>query len=326
MPILPSSFQPALGLSNPHLQTSLPMLNWRIRGAGKRYLQQLHQTTEELELPDGDSIELHHFSSKTQPPSGHTRIFLHGLEGDLNSHYPLPIIAGLCQQGDRVCFMYFRGCSGTPNRLARSYHSGDTQDLRWLIEHLESKHPKLSAIGVSLGANVLLKYLGEQKNDSRLQTALAISPPFDLQNSAQTLDKPSRAPYRRYLLHSLKAGVIRKFSTRSDSPIPLEQVQAIEGIEEFDQRITAPLHGFTSAQDYYHQSSCGQYLAKITTPTTILHAKDDPFMSPSAIPKEQQLAAPVQLLLSDHGGHVGFIGRERDWLAKQSVQRLALSP
>jgi uncharacterized protein len=220
--------------------------------------------------------------------------------------------------------MHFRGCSGRHNRLSRSYHSGETSDIQSFITVLKSRYPdrEIAAIGISLGGNVLLKYLGEQGDACPLTAAMAISVPFDLADGARELNKGLSKIYQRHLINSLSKKMRGKFKDKS-APIDIDKLNEWNNFYSFDHNVTAPIHGFASADDYYTQSSSKQFLKDITTPTLILHSKDDPFMSQKAIPNEDELSPNVTLELTEHGGHVGFIYgipfKEKYWYEKRLV-------
>ena len=235
-------------------------------------------------------------------------LVLHGLEGSLESHYPAGLIQAATNSKKHTLFMHFRGCSGEANRLARRYHSGETADLRYVLETIQQRYPgkSIHAIGVSLGGNVLLKYLGEHGNDSLLQSAVAISVPYDLAVAGQTLDVGTARIYQRHLLNSLQATFYEK-TRLMELPIRIPDKHEIDTIYNFDDLVTAPIHGFRGADDYYAQSSSRQFISAIKTPTLLIHAIDDPFMTPAVIPTANELPACVELDLQTHGGHVGFI-------------------
>jgi predicted alpha/beta-fold hydrolase len=218
--------------------------------------------------------------------------------------------------------MHFRGCSGEPNRLSRSYHSGETGDLSYVLHLLRCRFPgpPLAAYGVSLGGNVLLKYLGESGSETPLSAAAASSVPFTLANAAMTLQEGFARLYQSYLLRGLIASMRAKLQ-RLSPPFPLPDLDSLKTIYDFDDRITAPLHGFEGADDYYARSSSRQFLAGIGIPTLVLHALDDPFMTPAGIPCAAELAESVVLELSQQGGHMGFVHAghaylPRFWLAE----------
>jgi predicted alpha/beta-fold hydrolase len=204
--------------------------------------------------------------------------------------------------------MHFRGCSGRHNRLDRSYHSGDTGDINSFISELITRYPnrEIVAVGISLGGNALIKYLGEQGDNCPLTAAMAISIPFDLAICAKELGSGFSRIYQGHLINSLIRKTRDKFSGKP-APIDLNKLNEWTDFYSFDHNVTAPVHGFKSADDYYTKSSCKQFIKHITTPTLILHSKDDPFMNQSAIPSEDDLSESVTLELSEQGGHVGFV-------------------
>lgn len=303
-----SAFRAAWWLPGPHLQTLYPSLFRRRRHPVL--------SRERLGLPDGDFLDL----DWTQNAGTALVLVLHGLEGSLESHYTGGILQALAACGYQAVLMYFRGCSGEPNRLARSYHSGDTADLRYVIARLAGGiTPKpLAAIGYSLGGNVLLKALGEGTGMDPVRTAIAVSVPFDLGRAARRLEQGFSRIYQRYLLDKLRRSVRAKMSAHI-MPVSPERLDTLDTFRRFDNEVTAPLHGFRDVDDYYARSSSRQYLPAIATPTLILHAVDDPFIPADAIPAETELGPDVTLELSRRGGHVGFVGgrlplQARYWL------------
>jgi len=203
--------------------------------------------------------------------------------------------------------MYFRGCSGRVNRLARAYHSGETGDLSAIVEHIKYKSSAypFAVIGFSLGGNVLLKWLGETGDSNPVKRAVAVSVPFKLHDAAKRLEIGISKIYREHLLDSLKKTYNEKFSKIS-SPLNVD-VNNLKSFWDYDDQVTAPLHGFKGAKDYYDRCSSRQYLKYIQIPTLIIHSLDDPFMFHTTIPKDTELNHCVDLLASSHGGHVGFI-------------------
>ena len=314
--VITSGFRPAWWLPGAHLQTIYPSLSRR------RLRPELLR--ERVELADGDFIDL----DWTQPAPGPIVLVLHGLEGSLESHYTGGILSALAAQGYRAVMMYFRGCSGEPNRLPRSYHSGETGDLHTVIEHIRLRHPAtpVAVIGYSLGGNVLLKWLGEQGEKAAVKTAVAVSVPFELNRAARQLERGLSQIYQKYLLNKLRKSVTAKAATHPP-PVPLTQLAELKTFRQFDNAITAPLHGFRNVDDYYTRSSSRQYLHRIRIPTLIIHALDDPFLPADAIPSDKDLAPSVTLELSPHGGHVGFVagshpGKAQYWLESRICERL----
>lgn len=309
--ITPRPFKPAWWLRNPHLQTLWPVLfRRRLRPPLRR---------ERLELPDGDFVDL----DWTLNDSGPIVIIFHGLEGSSHSHYARGMLSALPRHGMRAVLMHFRGCSGESNRLARAYHSGDTGDIDFLVRTIKTREPDtpLAAIGYSLGGNALLKWLGEQGISAPVQCAVAVSVPFLLHESTAHMNRGLSRLYQWHLLKSLKRGAYRK-AAKFTPPAPLREINRMKSFYEFDDRITARLHGFEGAMHYYTSSSSRQFLNRIRIPALIVHASDDPFMHPGVIPGKPELSPSVELSLHARGGHVGFVGgafpwRPRYWLDEQ---------
>lgn len=300
------AFKPAWWLKNCHLQTIFA-----------KYLAPklpLSLKAELFDLPDGDELMLH-WGSLPANSATPLVLLLHGLEGNYRSHYVRGMMHSLQQHGFACVLMHFRGCHGEANKLPRAYHSGDTADVAVVINMLQQRFPDtpLAAVGFSLGGNVLMKYCGEQAGNCPLQAAVAVSAPLQLSASADRINQGFSRVYQRYLLGRLKATMRRKLKKHQPFPLPLSttDIQQLSTIRQFDDLLTAPLHGFTDAEDYYAKASAQPYLSRITRPCLLIHAKDDPFLAPSVIPSHPQ--PPLQLLLSSHGGHVGFISGGSPW-------------
>ena len=314
--MIKTDFNPAWWLRSPHLQTLWPVF------FKKRH--KLDLTTEQVELDDGDFVDLRW--SKKQ--SDKVVLVLHGLEGKLSSHYANGVMHQLEQSGYRPVFMCFRGCSGRINRLARAYHSGETGDLSFIVEHINNttgKHP-YGVIGYSLGGNVLLKWLGETGADNPVKKAVAISVPYQLHDAARRLETGVSKIYRDHLLRSLRKTYSEKFS-RIKSPLDVD-IKQLKSFWDYDDKVTAPLHGFDGAQDYYDRCSSRQFLKDIRVPTRMIHAADDPFMFDSTVPDENELSPAIDLLLSTNGGHVGFIAgdnpfRTYSWSERKILEFLS---
>ncbi len=308
-----SDFKPAWWLPGPHLQTMWPTV---MRRTPKILTQH-----ERIELADGDFLEVHW----SGPETGPIVIILHGLGGNIESHYAKPLISQINKAGWRAAFMYFRGASNTPNRLPRFYHAGDTGDIQALTDIIQTREPgtPIFAIGISMGGNVLLKWLGETAQDNPLTASVAICVPFELYKAANRFRKGFAKFYQWWLLRDLNRSVTAKFNKLSFThnhrrdPSP-------KTFWEFDEKITAPLHGFESAQDYYKRASSKPYLNNIARPTLILHSADDPFMYPDIIPTAKDLSPQVELEISQTGGHVGFVSgkiplRPKYWLDQRVI-------
>lgn len=309
--IIPSAFKPLWWLANPHLQTLWPVVFGR-----KRF----HGRSERLELDDGDFLDLRWLDG-----AGPLVVVVHGLEGSINSHYAGVMMQALQEHGFHGLFMHLRGCSGEPNRLERSYHSGETGDLAAVVRYAArvTGKPVFAMIGYSLGGNALLKWLGEEGEKSPLQRAVAVSVPFCLDHGARRLSTGISRLYQHHLLNRLRRSFRRKFRRRA-SPLEVD-LDSLRDFYSFDDKVTAPLHGFSGAGDYYRQSSSRQYLRNIQRETLILHAQDDPFLFKESVPGNEELSPHVTLELSIHGGHVGFIGGSvfpQRWLEPRIIRFL----
>jgi len=295
-------FKPAWWLPGAHLQTLFPVA---FRNRRPPPLQR-----ERLELEDGDFLDI----DWTEAQTGPLVLLLHGLEGSLESHYVAGLLNALSHSGFHAGLLYFRGCSGAPNRLARSYHSGDTADLDTVLVRLAKRQPRrpVYVVGISLGGNVLLKWLGENPGQSLVHKAVAVSVPFDLNNAAIRLDRGFSRLYQSHLLRRLRRSTRRK-AARMQLPVDVDHLHELRSFRDFDDKVTAPLHGFDGVDDYYKRSSSRPFIRRIDTNTLILHALDDPFMTPAAIPAADELGPGVRLEVSGGGGHVGFVSGTWPW-------------
>ncbi len=300
--IVESAFKAPRWARNRHIQTIWP-----------RFIQRrlpLNYSMERLTLPDDDFIDLA-WGPKPKKLTGLVTLF-HGLEGSIRSHYANDLMACLSRDGWQVVMMHYRGCSGVPNKLPRAYHSGETEDPSHFLEVLHKRFPAIPkvAIGFSLGGNMLLKLLGENPAQKWLKAAVAVSAPLKLAECAQSINQGFSRVYQKYLLGSMKA-TLKKKMTYIDYHGLLQlkpsDVDEITSFQQFDEQVTAPLHGFVDADDYYEKSSAFHYLSSIHCPTLVLHSIDDPFMNHLVIPGEENLAKDVTIELSERGGHVGFM-------------------
>lgn len=295
-----SQFKPASGLQNPHIQTLLPRF--------VRRQPLFTPVTQRLTTPDDDFLDL----AWTEAPTDDSKplmILFHGLEGSFHSPYANGLLYAAKQQGWLGVMMHFRGCSGELNRQPRGYHSGEVSDARFFITWLREQFPQrpFIAVGVSLGGNMLINYLAKYGEDSGLVAAQAVSPPLNLASCSARIQQGFSKIYQLYLLSSMKRTMAKRIAVHQDKmPITHQQLDAINTVWQFDQHITAPLHGFIDADDYYQRCSGLQQLNLISTPLRIIHAKDDPFMTESVIPS-QPLPDNIDYHLYEKGGHVGFI-------------------
>jgi len=301
-----STFQPARLLGNRHLQTILP-------NAGLRRPRHSCLNRETLELPDGDFLHLDWHADSASEHGAPLLMCLHGLEGSSQSNYAADLIYQAEKAGWNAVVMHFRGCSGIANRLPRSYHAGETADLKIVLEHIRKQHPgPLFVAGYSLGGNMLLKHLGEQGNASPIDAAVAVSVPFNLHGAALSIDKGLGRLYQYALMRKMKERVRAKRSQLCDL-IDVERAIKSRNFIEFDERVTAPLHGFSGYEDYYNRCSCIHFMRSIRTPTLVLHARDDPFLDPTYLPTEEHISDSVTIEYSANGGHVGFLGQKKPW-------------
>ncbi len=310
--IFASNFQPPRWLRNPHAQTLYPVLFKGPSYVGRK---------QRLELPDGDFLDL-----VWGKGDGPLVLVMHGLEGSIRSHYASAVMAALDRAGFQAVFMHFRGCSGEPNRLDRAYHSGDTADMATVADYISrtTGKPLHATIAYSLGANAMLKWMGETGDAALMQKAVAVSVPFQLADADRRLSSGVSRIYREYLLGHLRAAYKRKFADRP-SPLAVD-VDKLRTFYQFDDQVTAPLHGFSGADEYYEKSSCRQYLRGIKRETLIIHSRDDPFLYPASIPEAQDIADCIRLELSDFGGHVGFMAAglpPRRWLEGRILASLS---
>jgi predicted alpha/beta-fold hydrolase len=297
-------FRPASWLPSAHLQTIYAAIAAPCRALALR--------RERWETPDGDFIDLDwHEPADPDLTEAPLVVLFHGLEGSARSHYARALIhAALRRRWDAV-IVHFRGCSGELNRLARAYHSGDSAEVDWIVRRLKAQRPAkpLVALGVSLGGNVLLKWLGERGSDAigLVRAAAAVSAPVDLVAASDALDCGfNRAVYTRSFLRTLKAKSLAKLA-RFPGLFDGAAVARATTLRAFDDAVTAPLHGFRDAEDYWRRSSSKPWLKHVRVPTLVLNAMDDPFLPAWALPKQSEVSASVQLEFPAQGGHVGFV-------------------
>ena len=302
-----SPFRPATWLPGGHLQT---LFNPLLRKPPSLQRQRVRMT-----LSDGDYLDLDWHGSTQQ--SAPIAILLHGLTGSSASLYMLGQQRALAAVGWRSVAVNWRGCSGEPNHTARAYHSGASDDLAEVVEHIHNLNPDqpLFAVGYSLGGNVLLKYLGERGVDSPLHAAVAVSVPFRLDQCADRLQVGFSRVYQSRFMRDMLAYVANKKRLFQHQGLDAEYARldvlgSLDGMDsfwDFDGRITAPLHGFASAQDYYRRCSSRYFLGDIRLPTLIIQAQNDPFVYPHSLPESNELSASTEFELHQRGGHVGFV-------------------
>ncbi len=316
-----NKFIPHNRLLNPHLQTLLPRIIRRTSA--------FHPSWQRIILPDNDFLDLAWSEHPKQVKNRPCLVLFHGMEGNFFSPYIHGLMQAVKQLGWLSVVMHCRGCSGEPNKSKRIYYAGDTADISYILQWLENYlgNVPIMAAGFSLGGNMLACYLAEQREHAKLTAAVIVSAPFMLQPCSYRLEQGFSRFYHAYLLQALKANAIRKLQRYPDSlPISMERLQRIKWIREFDNLITAPIHHFCNADDYYQQCSALYKLKKITKPLLVIHAKDDPFMAPEVIPTRDQLSSSITYQLTDYGGHVGFVAGKglttQMWLEQRIPQWL----
>ena len=322
----PPAFRPAAWLPGPHLQT--------VWGRLARSRRQVELRREVLETPDGDDLIVDHVDGPAGTPQG---IVLHGLEGSSYSVYVQGLLLEIRRRGWRGAAMNFRSCARDPvdlermlpNRRPRLYHSGETEDLDFLARTLAARDPAapLFAVGVSLGGNVVLKWLGETRPARPIAAAVAISTPYDLAASARHLDTVLGRAYTAGFLATLKgkAVEVRSRFPESAGRIDLPRALAARTFWEFDDAANAPLHGFDGADDYYRRASSLGYLSGIEAATLCLSAADDPFLPGEALERARR-AAPrsVEFVVTARGGHIGFVSGRAPWDARYWAEGVAI--
>ncbi len=305
MPLISESdYRAPFLFGNPHFQTIIPTLFRKV--AGVIYKR------ERIDTADEDFLDL----DWSSVGSKRLCIVLHGLEGNSGRPYMRGMVRALNRRRWDALALNFRGCCGEPNRKLRMYHSGETEDLQAVINHASAlgAYSQLALVGFSLGGNAILKYLGEQGSGVApiLRAAVTISVPCDLSACSIRLEEFLNRPYLKRFLRMLR-GKMETKSLMAPDIVRIAGYDQIKTLKEFDDRYTAPLHGFKDADDYYSQSSCKQFLNTISIPTLLINAADDPFLSATCFPtKEAEANQNLFLEVPKHGGHVGFMARNRE--------------
>ncbi len=299
MPILPSTFKTTLPFTNKHFSTVYRTLftNPKVNFVRKR-----------IETPDGDFLDLD-FSTKS---SKNVALLIHGLEGSSNSSYIRSTTNYLNANNIDVIVLNLRGCSGEFNKFFKAYHSGETEDLNFVINHIKTSYTyaSISLVGFSMGGNIVLKYSGEQENNMPkiINCVIAVSPPCDLKGSSLELSKKSNRIYMKRFLKTLVSKAFQKSKQFPNENLQMEKILDAKTFYDFDTLYTAPSFGFKSAEDYWKKASSISFLTKIKTPTYLLTALNDPFLSKSCCPTNEAIINEnLYLEAPKHGGHIGFI-------------------
>lgn len=313
------TFRPAPGLASPHLQTVFASL-FRPRATPPLVRQR-------LATPDGDFLDVDRLMA--DPAAPHLLI-LHGLEGSSRAGYVAAILRRAAARGWGAVAMNFRSCSGELNRLPRFYHSGETGDPRFVFERVaEEVRGPWAGVGFSLGGNVLLRLLAEQEDRAPFVAAAAVSVPFDLLRCARALDESRgfwMTIYRERFLRSLKRKALAKAQLHPGH-FDVGRIRTARGIEAWDDVVTAPVHGWSTAADYYAACSSGPALGRIRRPTLLLSSLDDPLVPPDSLPDDALENPALTVVRTERGGHVGFVAgtalRPRFWADDRVVEFLA---
>lgn len=322
---LMTDFSPAWFLRNPHLQT--------VWGRMTRPRRLVDLRRETIDTPDGDELLLDHLEGGGEIHF----VLLHGLEGSSNSVYMQGLLQVIERHGFSATVMNFRSCARDPlsvtrmipNRRPRFYHSGETTDFDFAVRLLANRHPskRIIGIGASLGGNVLLKWLGEHPGQEIVSAAVTLSVPYDLAAGAKYLDKPLARLYVSRFVKTLGPKIERLVEQFPDvgSRVDVVRARRARTFREFDDAATAPIHGFADAEDYWQKSSSIHYLDRITTPTLCISALDDPFLPPEVLPRARAAASPsVEFVVTERGGHVGFISGSAPWKLRYWAEELAV--
>lgn len=290
-----------------------------------RRVEAAHARVECWPTPDGDAISVARVDARVA--GAPTLAIFHGLEGSIRSTYAQGLMHQATRRGWGSALLIFRSCDGRVPGVPRMYHSGETSDADFFMRRLIAEQPcaPLLCVGVSLGANVLLKWLGEQGANvpEQVKAAAAVSTPFDLTEGARNLERGFAQVYARHFIKSLKRKAGAAIRRHPEMPVVPSRVASARTIWEFDDAFTAPVHGFADAGDYYRRSSSIHFLRHIAVPTLLLSAVDDPFLPPSVLDKVHELAAVNSMLdidFTSHGGHVGWVAGQ-PWSPRYEMER-----
>ena len=301
MPLLNSNYNPPSFFKNGHLSTIYSGIIRNVKG--------LEQKRERITLPGNDFIDLDW--SYSEVPTDKVAVLLHGLEGNAQRAYMKGSAKAFVKAHFDVCAINLRGCSGEPNNNYRSYHSGATEDLKSVLEHivLNKNYTEINLKGFSLGGNLVLKYLGEGNTiPTEIKGAVAISVPCQLADSLTQLLSLKNIPYS----NRFKKNLIQKLKEKQllfPDKISDADIKKVITLKDFDDIYTSKAHGFTDAMDYYAQCSCLQFLPNVKIPSLIINAQNDSFLGEACYPiKEAKYSKYIFLEVPKYGGHVGFYG------------------
>jgi predicted alpha/beta-fold hydrolase len=313
--LIASTYRAPRWLPGGHVQTIYPLL---IKGTTPAYER------ERWDTPDGDFIDLDWVPGPATAP---LVVLFHGLEGSSSSHYARALMRSVIARSWRGVVVHFRGCSGEPNRLPRAYHSGDADEIDWVLKRLKSHNPHTSvyAVGVSLGGNALLKWAGTRSRACLgiTERIAAISAPLDVAIAGRTMSRRENRLYQNNFLATMKPVAAEKHR-RFPGLFDAARVAAATTLEEFDDAFTAPVHGFKDVHDFWRQVSSKPDLKQIRVESLVMNARNDPFLPHTALPKAHEVSATVRLEQPEEGGHVGFaVGPfpgNIDWLPERVLR------
>lgn len=300
MPLIPSAYAAPRWLPGGHVQTIVPATLMR--------LPRVDYRRERWETPDGDFVDVDFARPEPVDAAAPLLVMFHGLEGSSQSHYALTTMRLAADRGWRGLVVHFRGCSGEPNRLPRAYHSGDSDEGDWILRAVHRRWPgaRLHAVGISLGGNMLAKWLGEREQDADFVTAAAaVGSPLDLVAGGTALSRGFNLMYTRIFLATLKQKARQKLAQHPGVARADALAQA-RNLYEFDNEYTAPVHGFRDALDYWTRASAKPLLGGVRVPLLALNARNDPFVPASSLPTASEVSREVSLEQPDEGGHIGF--------------------
>ena len=313
------AYSPPRWLAGAHAQTILPAL---------RKPPAIRLRRERVDTPDGDFVDFDWLDGAAGAASATPAVVLfHGLEGNSSSHYARALMRRLQAIGWRGVVPHFRGCSGEPNRLPRAYHSGDYAEVGWMLATIRARLPAapLYAVGVSLGGSALLNWLGREQEQAlaTLVAAAAVSAPLDLTAAGIAIGQGLNRIYARHFLSTLVPKALA-MGRRFPGTLDAAAIRRAGSMHAFDDAVTAPLHGFSSVDDYWRRASSKPWLGGVAVPTLVLNARNDPFIPASSLPDSHKVNRAVTLEQPDHGGHAGFalppFPGSLDWLPDRLLQ------
>jgi predicted alpha/beta-fold hydrolase len=300
VPLIPSTYRAPRWLPGGHAQT--------IVAARGLPLPTVAYRRERWATPDADFIDVDFALPEPAPAEAPILVLFHGLEGCSQSHYALSVMRAFADAGWRGIVVHFRGCSGEPNLLPRAYHSGDSDEGDWILRRVHARWPqaRLHAVGISLGGNMLAKWLAERGEDARFVTAAAsIGSPLDLAAGGAAIARGFSLVYTRMFLATLRGKALAKVA-RFPGVASVDALRSARNLYDFDNAYTAPVHGFRDTEDYWARASAKPLLGGVRVPHLVLNALNDPFVPAASLPRADQVSADVLLEQPAGGGHIGF--------------------